>query len=148
MLSIGLEVTGRQVVRALADVTLMGRALAANLICVPLLGLVLVWLFPMPPDAAAGVLILAAAPGAPFAPPAPGDRLRHDELRVVPFLEFPVELSAGELSRGDRALIDLTREFDEVDLRKAGLVRWSEPLVHTVENIGETEGHVISVELK
>ena len=67
MLSIGLEVTGRQVVRALADVTLMGRALAANLICVPLLGLVLVWLFPMPADAAAGVLILAAAPGAPFA---------------------------------------------------------------------------------
>jgi BASS family bile acid:Na+ symporter len=67
LLSIGLELTGRQVVRALADVPLMGRALVANLICVPLLGLVLVWLFPMPADAAAGVLILAAAPGAPFA---------------------------------------------------------------------------------
>jgi len=34
------------------------------------------------------------------------------------------------------------------NLRKAGLVRWSEPMVHTVENIGQTEGHVISVELK
>jgi hypothetical protein len=34
------------------------------------------------------------------------------------------------------------------NLRKAGLVRWSEPIVHTVENIGTTEGHVISVELK
>ena len=33
-------------------------------------------------------------------------------------------------------------------LRKAGLVRWSEPVTHTVENIGQTEGHVISVELK
>jgi len=33
-------------------------------------------------------------------------------------------------------------------LRKAGLVRWSEPVVHTVQNIGKTEGHVISVELK
>jgi hypothetical protein len=33
-------------------------------------------------------------------------------------------------------------------LRKKGLVRWSDPLVHTVENIGKTEGHVISVELK
>jgi hypothetical protein len=33
-------------------------------------------------------------------------------------------------------------------LRKRGLVRWSEPLVHQVENIGKTEGHVISVELK
>lgn len=33
-------------------------------------------------------------------------------------------------------------------LRKAGLVRWSEPVIHQVENIGKTEGHVISVELK
>ena len=32
--------------------------------------------------------------------------------------------------------------------RKAGLTRWSEPLIHKVENIGKTEGHVISVELK
>jgi hypothetical protein len=36
----------------------------------------------------------------------------------------------------------------EDNLRKAGTVRWSEPLVHTVENIGQAEGHVISVELK
>jgi len=33
-------------------------------------------------------------------------------------------------------------------LRKAGLARWSEPVIHQVENIGQTEGHVISVELK
>jgi hypothetical protein len=33
-------------------------------------------------------------------------------------------------------------------LRKAGLVRWSDPVIHQVENIGKTEGHVISVELK
>jgi hypothetical protein len=33
-------------------------------------------------------------------------------------------------------------------LRKFGLVRWSEPIIHQVENIGETEGYVISVELK
>ncbi len=33
-------------------------------------------------------------------------------------------------------------------IRKFGLVRWSEPIVHQVENIGKTEGHVISVELK
>ena len=33
-------------------------------------------------------------------------------------------------------------------LRKAGLVRWSEPVIHQVENIGQTVGHVISVELK
>jgi hypothetical protein len=34
------------------------------------------------------------------------------------------------------------------NLRKFGLVRWSEPMIHQVENIGKTEGHVISVELK
>ena len=34
------------------------------------------------------------------------------------------------------------------NLRKSGLVRWSEPVVHQVENIGQTEGHVISVDLK
>jgi hypothetical protein len=33
-------------------------------------------------------------------------------------------------------------------LRKFGLVRWSEPIIHQVKNIGKTEGHVISVELK
>ena len=67
MLSIGLEVTGRQVLDALRNVSLLGRALLANLVLVPILGLILVRLFPMPPDIAAGVLILAAAPGAPFA---------------------------------------------------------------------------------
>ena len=34
------------------------------------------------------------------------------------------------------------------NLRKQGSVRWSEPTVHQVQNIGKTEGHVISVELK
>lgn len=34
------------------------------------------------------------------------------------------------------------------NLRKFGLARWSEPVIHQVENIGKTEGHVISVELK
>ena len=33
-------------------------------------------------------------------------------------------------------------------LRKFGLVRWSEPIIHQVENIGETEGYVISIELR
>jgi hypothetical protein len=34
------------------------------------------------------------------------------------------------------------------NLRKAGSVRWSEPIIHQVENIGTTEGHVFSIELK
>lgn len=67
MLSIGLEVTARQVGGALRDAGLMSRALVANLVLVPALALALVWLVPLPPDIAAGVLILAAAPGAPSA---------------------------------------------------------------------------------
>jgi BASS family bile acid:Na+ symporter len=67
MLSIGLEVTGRTVVDTLRNTGLMSRALVANLVLVPALGLLLVRLFALPPDIAAGVLILAAAPGAPFA---------------------------------------------------------------------------------
>ena len=67
MLSIGLEVAWRQLLDAFRDWSLLGRALVANLVLVPLLGLVLVRLFPMSPDIAAGMLILAAAPGAPFA---------------------------------------------------------------------------------
>jgi hypothetical protein len=34
------------------------------------------------------------------------------------------------------------------NLRKGGSVRWSDPVIHQVENIGKTEGHVFSVELK
>jgi quercetin dioxygenase-like cupin family protein len=36
----------------------------------------------------------------------------------------------------------------EIHHRKAGTFAWSEPLVHIVENAGETEGHILRVELK
>ena len=32
--------------------------------------------------------------------------------------------------------------------RKAGTVAWSEAVVHTVQNVGKTEGHIIRIELK
>jgi quercetin dioxygenase-like cupin family protein len=32
--------------------------------------------------------------------------------------------------------------------RKAGTFAWSEAVVHTVENVGKTEGHILRVELK
>ena len=34
------------------------------------------------------------------------------------------------------------------NLRKSGSARWSDPVIHEVENIGKTEGHVFSIELK
>jgi BASS family bile acid:Na+ symporter len=66
-LSIGLEVTWRQVKDLLRDKGLLLRALAANIVLVPLLGVTLVWIFPMPRDFEIAFLLLAAAPGAPSA---------------------------------------------------------------------------------
>lgn len=36
----------------------------------------------------------------------------------------------------------------EVRARKAGTFAWSEAVVHTVENVGRTEGHILRIELK
>lgn len=66
-LSIGLEITWRQVTELLRDKGLLFRALAANIVLVPLLGMILVWIFPMPRDFEIAFLLLAAAPGAPSA---------------------------------------------------------------------------------
>jgi len=65
-MSLGLEVTWRQLLTLLRDKGLLCRALVANLILVPLLGLALDMIFPMPLDSAIAFLLLAAAPGAPM----------------------------------------------------------------------------------
>jgi quercetin dioxygenase-like cupin family protein len=36
----------------------------------------------------------------------------------------------------------------EVRHRQAGTFAWAEPIVHTVENVGKTEGHILRIELK
>lgn len=36
----------------------------------------------------------------------------------------------------------------ELRPRKAGTFAWSEAIVHTVENAGKTEGHILRIELK
>jgi quercetin dioxygenase-like cupin family protein len=36
----------------------------------------------------------------------------------------------------------------EVRARKAGTFAWSEAVVHTVENVGKTEGRILRIELK
>lgn len=36
----------------------------------------------------------------------------------------------------------------EVRSRKAGTFAWSEAVVHTVQNVGPTEGHILRIELK
>lgn len=36
----------------------------------------------------------------------------------------------------------------QVHHRKLGTFAWSEAVVHTVENVGKTEGHILRIELK
>jgi len=36
----------------------------------------------------------------------------------------------------------------DVHPRRAGTFAWSEAVVHTVENVGKTEGHILRIELK
>ena len=36
----------------------------------------------------------------------------------------------------------------EVHPRKAGTFAWNEAVIHTVENAGKTEGHILRIELK
>lgn len=35
-----------------------------------------------------------------------------------------------------------------VNQRKAGTFAWNEAVIHTVENVGKTEGHILRIELK
>jgi quercetin dioxygenase-like cupin family protein len=36
----------------------------------------------------------------------------------------------------------------QVHRRKAGTFAWSDAVVHTVQNVGATEGHILRIELK
>jgi BASS family bile acid:Na+ symporter len=62
----GLQVDRDHLRAILRNVGLLGRALLANFIIVPLLGLLLVKLFRLPPQVATGFLLMAIAPGVPF----------------------------------------------------------------------------------
>jgi len=63
MVSIGLEVTPKEIMLAARNKRLLTRALFANLILVPLLGLGIARILPMPMNVETGFLLLAAAPG-------------------------------------------------------------------------------------
>jgi len=63
MFSIGLAVTAGEILTTLRDYGLMMRILLANIILVPLLGLILVTIFRPPTDTETAVLLLASAPG-------------------------------------------------------------------------------------
>jgi bile acid:Na+ symporter, BASS family len=69
MVAIGLGVAVAEVVRVAANWRLMGLAALANYVCVPAIAVGLLLLLQVDPMVAAGFLIAAVCPGAPYGPP-------------------------------------------------------------------------------
>jgi BASS family bile acid:Na+ symporter len=63
MLAIGLQVTGGQLLALTRQSALLGRALLANLVLVPLLALLVTNVLTLPEAVAAGIMLVAVAPG-------------------------------------------------------------------------------------
>ncbi len=69
MVTIGLDVTAAQVITVLKDGRLVAGAALANYVLVPFCAIVLLLMFKSPALVAAGFLIVAVCPGAPYGPP-------------------------------------------------------------------------------
>jgi bile acid:Na+ symporter, BASS family len=67
MFSIGLRVSGGELLDVLRKRALFVRILLANCVLIPALGFLLVRIFPLTPDVSVGILLLAAIPGTPIA---------------------------------------------------------------------------------
>jgi BASS family bile acid:Na+ symporter len=67
MFSIGLRTSGGELVHILRSRSLFTRTLVVNCLLIPALGLVLVRIFRLPPDASIGIVLLASIPGTPIA---------------------------------------------------------------------------------
>jgi len=67
MFSIGLRVSGGELLEVWHNRGLFTRMLLANCILIPALGFLLVRVFPLNPEARIGILLLAAIPGTPIA---------------------------------------------------------------------------------
>ena len=126
----------------------------------------------MRPRQPAILLLLAAATAATAAALAPPSDDPLDPIRVAPdthriALDNPfvrvldVRLPVGSVEPRHRhphgmsvyftdwtARVTVDGRPPEVRERKAGTFAWSEAVVHTVENVGKTEGHILRIELK
>jgi beta-alanine degradation protein BauB len=65
---------------------------------------------------------------------------------VEPRHRHPHGLSVYLTDWDTKATID--GKPSQVAHRKAGTFAWSEAVIHTVQNVGTTEGHVLRIELK
>ncbi|WP_430506254.1 bile acid:sodium symporter family protein [Haloparvum sp. PAK95] len=68
MFSMGVQVSISQLVNAVRQGSLLTKSIAVNLVAIPLLAALLVRLISVEPGYAAGFLLLAVSPGAPFGP--------------------------------------------------------------------------------
>src|SRR5262245_55508043 len=69
MVAIGMGATFAQIGQTMQDWWTIARAGVANYVVVPTATVALLILFAVDPPVAAGILVLAACPGAPFGPP-------------------------------------------------------------------------------
>lgn len=69
MVTVGMGVAVADVVTVARDRRLLARAVMANYVCVPAATVVLLMIFNAQPMVAAGFVVLAVCPGAPFGPP-------------------------------------------------------------------------------
>jgi BASS family bile acid:Na+ symporter len=63
MLSVPLETTHGEIIKTFGQFNLMGRALLANFVIIPILGFAIARMFDLPPDIKIGFLLLSMAPG-------------------------------------------------------------------------------------
>jgi predicted Na+-dependent transporter len=63
MFSVPLETTSGEIIKTLGQWNLMGRSLLANFVIIPILGIIIVRFFDLPPDVRTGFFLLAMAPG-------------------------------------------------------------------------------------
>jgi bile acid:Na+ symporter, BASS family len=75
----GLQAAPGALVRTLDDRALLGRAVAVNVIVVPLLAFVIVRAFALPPPIRVGIMLMALAPGIPFLIKSAGGRKGGDD---------------------------------------------------------------------
>ncbi|WP_416841356.1 bile acid:sodium symporter family protein [Haloferax sp. DFSO52] len=68
MLAMGLSLSVSQILDPLRNASLVGKALAANFVLVPIVAYILVAVFPLTQGQSIGIILLATAAGAPFLP--------------------------------------------------------------------------------
>ncbi len=88
MLAIGLQLLPRELAGVLRDRNFLLRTLVINLILIPFSAILLLYFFELPSSLSIAIVLIAAAPGAPFGP------------RIV-------ELTKGSLSHGVAAVLIL-----------------------------------------